>query len=389
MSTAPIGEDGNGDTFSSSSRPARVRRSGTRVIGAQAVHGRSPCSTWRFPARRCVTNKSCAILKVNFNIRVRYAGHFPLDHGDELKISVQAVDPDQLAVLHRDEPRGRSSAGAESLRRRPPSRRSFSRSTSRPARCSGSSSTTRSRTRLPRGRISKVSSWPSLARSRRRPAIRNSRHLRRNPAVAVARSLDARNVGAVPATRLKDRPAGQVSEADLRTAAARMDEARAAMRKNNLSGAMQILIKVLAYPENTYSAEAQELLGLARQKSGQLDEARAEYADYLAALSQRRGQRARPPATGGPDNGDGTDAREAASDPGTNRGKAAAEPVCASRRNGVEHLRQCVAVLYPGRQLRHREGPFDRAQSQCRSRRPPRPPRHDAVHARSERHLGQ
>jgi tetratricopeptide (TPR) repeat protein len=81
--------------------------------------------------------------------------------------------------------------------------------------------------------------------------------------------------------RPKNRPAGTISNADLRAVAAWMDEGRAALRHNNLSGAIQLFTKILRYPENQYSAEAQELLGVARQKSGQLSEARAEYEDYL------------------------------------------------------------------------------------------------------------
>ena len=60
-----------------------------------------------------------------------------------------------------------------------------------------------------------------------------------------------------------------------------MDEARAALKKKNFNGAIQLFTKVLEYPENEYSAEAQEFLGLVRQKNGQLAEARSEYEDYL------------------------------------------------------------------------------------------------------------
>jgi tetratricopeptide (TPR) repeat protein len=81
--------------------------------------------------------------------------------------------------------------------------------------------------------------------------------------------------------RPKDRPAGKISDADLRAVAGWTDEARAALHKNNLGAAIQLLTKILKYPENQYSAEAQELLGLARQKNGQTAEARAEYEDYL------------------------------------------------------------------------------------------------------------
>jgi hypothetical protein len=79
----------------------------------------------------------------------------------------------------------------------------------------------------------------------------------------------------------KNRSIGTISDADLRVVAASMDEGRAALRRNNLRDAIKLFTKVLAYPENPYSAEAQELLGLARQKSGQFAEARDIYEDYL------------------------------------------------------------------------------------------------------------
>jgi hypothetical protein len=79
----------------------------------------------------------------------------------------------------------------------------------------------------------------------------------------------------------KERPAGTISDSDLRAAAAWMDEGRAALKHNNLGGAIQLFAKVLKYPENQYSAEAREHLGLAHQKGGQLSQARADYEDYL------------------------------------------------------------------------------------------------------------
>jgi hypothetical protein len=72
-----------------------------------------------------------------------------------------------------------------------------------------------------------------------------------------------------------------VSDGDLRIVAASMDEGRAALRRNNTKEAIRLFTKVLGYPENPYSAEAEELLGLAYQKSGRFEKAKAEYEDYL------------------------------------------------------------------------------------------------------------
>jgi Tetratricopeptide repeat len=79
----------------------------------------------------------------------------------------------------------------------------------------------------------------------------------------------------------KNRRAGTISESDLRVVAASMDEGRAALRHGSFREAIQLFTKALGYPQNQYSAEAQELLGLARQKNGQFAEARAIYEDYV------------------------------------------------------------------------------------------------------------
>jgi hypothetical protein len=78
-----------------------------------------------------------------------------------------------------------------------------------------------------------------------------------------------------------NRRAGTISASDLRVAAAAMDEGRAAIEHNNFREAIKLFKKVLDLPENQYSAEAQELLGLSYQKNGQLAEARAAYEECL------------------------------------------------------------------------------------------------------------
>jgi hypothetical protein len=85
----------------------------------------------------------------------------------------------------------------------------------------------------------------------------------------------------MPLPAVKNRPAGPISEADLRVAGASMDEGRAALKRGSFRDAVTLFTKVLGFPENQYSAEAQELLGFARQKNGQIAEARGIYEDYL------------------------------------------------------------------------------------------------------------
>ena len=213
--------------------------------------------------------KGCAILKVTFNIRIRYASHFPLDRGDELRITVNPIDRNQAAALL-------------ALRRE---------STTVPNAKQNGIRSIDLETDNPGGPVLRI----IFAHPMSYQVAPNSDTQSIVVAIAGAKP-SAKCKPVFPAgagfstppfrdgagtTRPMDRPAGRIAEQDLRAVAAWMDESRAALRKNNFAGAIQLLTKILKYPENQYSAEAQELLGVARQKSGQVDAARAEYEDYL------------------------------------------------------------------------------------------------------------
>jgi tetratricopeptide (TPR) repeat protein len=60
-----------------------------------------------------------------------------------------------------------------------------------------------------------------------------------------------------------------------------MAQARTAMLAGDFAGAASIYTTVLAEPPNDYSAEARELLGVARQRNGESAQAIAEYRRYL------------------------------------------------------------------------------------------------------------
>ncbi len=212
--------------------------------------------------------KGCTILKVNFNIRIRYASHFPLDRGDELRITINPIDRNQAAALL-------------TLRREAAT--------------------------VPDGKRNGIKAIDLETQNPTGPVLRIL--FDRPVAYQVAPNSDTQSIvvaiaGAKPSAkckpvfpgsafvtppfgdsavsmRPKSRPVGKISDSDLRAVAGWMDEARAALSKKNLGAAIQLLTKILKYPENQYSAEAQELLGVARQKNGQVDEARAEYEDFL------------------------------------------------------------------------------------------------------------
>ena len=87
----------------------------------------------------------------------------------------------------------------------------------------------------------------------------------------------------------KKRPYGKISPEDLKIVEASMDEARAAMQSEKYDESIRLLRKVLQFPETKYSAEAQELIGVAQQKAGHLADARSAYEAYLRKYSSGEG----------------------------------------------------------------------------------------------------
>jgi hypothetical protein len=94
-----------------------------------------------------------------------------------------------------------------------------------------------------------------------------------------------------------------------------MADARAAMQDRDYDAAIRLYTKLLEYPEHTGRPQAQEFLGLARERKGQLAQAKLEYQEYLRrypdgtdveAVKQRLAalvtlEGASKPGSGGPD----------------------------------------------------------------------------------------
>ena len=59
-----------------------------RVVSAEPVLDRV------FSEADAVTSKSCAVVRIGFNFRVRYIGHFPSSNGHEVRIDFKAIDPE-------------------------------------------------------------------------------------------------------------------------------------------------------------------------------------------------------------------------------------------------------------------------------------------------------
>ena len=215
-----------------------------------------------------VTNKNCTILRVNFNLRVRYASHFPIDHGQELRITVNAIDRDQavaLQLLSREAVRPPDSklVGIRSI--------DFE-------------------TRHTTGSVLRILFDRPVAYQVAQSADVQSIVIAIAGATASPACRPEFPLGAAAASRsLGAGTGGRITDADVRAAAAAMDEARAALKKNDPNAAIALTSKVIKLPENEYSADAHELLGVARQRSGQIDAARAEYETYLSRYPDREG----------------------------------------------------------------------------------------------------
>lgn len=68
-----------------------------------------------------------------------------------------------------------------------------------------------------------------------------------------------------------------------------MEEARQLMTAGEYGRAVQLYTKVLQYPDHDYLQDAQEFLGLARERMGQLAHAKAEYERYLQLYPEGEG----------------------------------------------------------------------------------------------------
>ena len=240
---------------------------------------------------RLITQPSCVVVKIEFNFRVRYVSHFPIDMGDELRVSIRPVDPAQaaaLSLLRREALRAPDSAragikaidfeadqanGVLRVQFYKPAAYQVAPGTDFESIVIAIAGTNRNAGCKPVFPSRIGTGWDTTV-------------VRDDHARGPAASLPAPQIRA---GRPKQRPAGQLSNDELRAVAASMDEARAAIKKGNFAQAVELLTKVLSRPENEHSAEAQELLGVTYQKAGQLAEARGEYEDYLSRYPNAEG----------------------------------------------------------------------------------------------------
>jgi hypothetical protein len=224
--------------------------------------------------------KECALLKVNFHVRVRYAGHFPLDQGDELRISLKVIEPEfnkRLRMVKREGVRVDRAdlAGVQAVTLDldqiggPALRVQFTHP--------------RAYQVVQFGNFDSIAVMIPKAGSLKKCKLSDF-------GISAALQSDQPAGGAADASmRTRESAGGKIPLADAKAIEAWMDEARAALKKNKFSEAIALWKKVLQLPQNLYSAEAQEMIGVALQKAGQTEAARAAFEDYLRRHPQGEG----------------------------------------------------------------------------------------------------
>ncbi|MEQ1647665.1 MAG: hypothetical protein ABL901_00165 [Hyphomicrobiaceae bacterium] len=225
---------------------------------------------------RAANSKGCEIVKIDFNFRISYQSHFPVDQGSELRITIQPVDRAQAAAF--------ALLKREALRA-PDNQPTSIASIEFEAAAQGGP-VLRIQFKSPVSyRVGPGADFESMI-----VAIAGNTASPNCKPIFPYDSADAWNtkvsggplapIVAVPSPAL-----GTPTTNQQRQAAAWMDEARAAIKKSNFEIAIRILTKVIELPRHADTAAAQELLGVAYQKSGQNSQARVVYEDYLTRHS--------------------------------------------------------------------------------------------------------
>ena len=217
----------------------------------------------------------CTLLRVGFNIRIRYLSHFP-GSGNQLSIKLAAVDPVEASreLLARQE-----SVPA------PMNRIAGIRAIDFDARLGTSAALLIQFARPMAFKVAPAKDFQSLivaiAPAGRKPCAPVWTEATADQpnwsAKTIAEELPPETTG------LGEPPSGgKLSAADRKAVAALMDRSREAMGARDHDAAIRALTRILSYPKSEVTREASELLGVAHQRKGDIARARSLYQDYLA-----------------------------------------------------------------------------------------------------------
>ena len=242
---------------------------GPTIVGLGAGVGAAlsePVSDQLFAGVKVAERDECAVVKIEFNSRMQYLSNFPQASGDELKILFNPIDKGAAA---------RSVVVNHESLRAPSNERASIHAIELGIDAEGAALMIYFR-RTVSYKIAPGKDFKSVL-----IAIPGRR--------ASATCLPEFNEQAIAegsGLRGTLSPGqAQPGKRELRLDAEELDklmaDARAALAKNDFDQAVQLLTKVGQSSDDRYAQESQELIGVAREKKGQLAHAKAEYAQYL------------------------------------------------------------------------------------------------------------
>ncbi len=209
-----------------------------------------------------------AAVTIKFNVPIHYVRHFPVDEGDVVQITVQAV---AVGTLNEEQLQRRESLTWTPSRELPLSDVSYE---------------------------GDISNGPNLIVRFRHPVKYKVEEGAdsRSIIVTVAKPQALPEAPAAPHPALPAAPAPvtapsmpMLEPVSDSKAEEWMNQGRQAMTANDYPQAIRVFTKVLQHPGHKYLPEAKELLGLARERNKQLAHARAEYEEYLRLYPQGEG----------------------------------------------------------------------------------------------------
>ena len=211
---------------------------------------------------------NCPVLRIGFNFRIGYVSHYPRHDGMELRIKVKALDrllATQNILVPRESARVPFLPGAEirSIE--------FEANGSDPSLIVFFANPVAYKVRQGDDFTSiNISIGGQNAPAR---CLKSLSFVKQVP--GNAKTAKVRKSGRKTSAK---KPERGVDAGRLTT---RMAEARIAIAKQKYRKAAQLLTRLTGLPKHKYSAEAQELLGVVRERNGQIAHAKAEYSIYL------------------------------------------------------------------------------------------------------------
>jgi len=236
------------------------------TVGFAAYPGLADITTARVLSRtRSDVRDGCSVVEVNFTGRVQYQSHFPLDSGDDLVIALRLLDPDRgnadpsQVAEDANIPKNLSGLISDlSLNFRGPGQAELHISF-------------RERVAY---KIAQGKGQTSVIVAFQDPAV-SEECLPRLALAGAPHGEEAAKAATIP----RD---SSPSEGDKTEMQRLVTDARAALTSGDNANAIRLLSRSVRIPLNDLSPEAQELLGVARERNHQLAHAKAEYEAYLA-----------------------------------------------------------------------------------------------------------